>query len=65
PRAEPQERVPRPLWSCLVAVAAGDAGLVDPAVVRARFGSHMTFDAASKIYEDAKEVMRSRTLRRL
>ncbi|MDP8900409.1 MAG: hypothetical protein M3N33_04545 [Actinomycetota bacterium] len=63
PTAEPQESVPRPLWSCLVAVAAGDAGLVDPAVVRGRFGSHTAFDAASKIYEDAKGVMRSRTLR--
>lgn len=63
PRAEPQQSVPRPLWSCLVAVAAGDAGLVDPAVVRGRFGSHTAFDAASKIYEDAKGVMRSRTLR--
>lgn len=63
PRAEPQQSFPRPLWSCLVAVAAGDAGLVDPAVLRGRFGSHTAFDAASKIYEDAKEVMRSRTLR--
>lgn len=52
----------RPLWHHLVAVSAADAGLIDPARVRARLGHQPEHRVALDTYSAVKSALRSRTL---
>jgi hypothetical protein len=52
----------RPLWHHLVAVSAADAGLIDPARVRARLGHQPEHRVALDTYDAVKSSLRSRTL---
>ena len=52
----------RPLWYHLVAVSAADAGLIDPAHIRAQLGRQPEHHAALEAYHAAKSLSRSLTL---
>jgi hypothetical protein len=52
----------RPLWYHLAVVSAADAGLIDPAHVRARFGSQTEHRVSLEAYQGAKDLSRSLTL---
>lgn len=52
----------RPLWYHLAVVSAADAGLIDPAHVRARFGRQTEHRASLEAYQAAKTLSRLLTL---
>jgi hypothetical protein len=52
----------RPLWYHLAVVSAVDAGLIDPAHARTRFGSQTEHHASLEAYKAAKTLSRLLTL---
>jgi hypothetical protein len=61
-RGEQTDDRVRPLWYHLAVVSAADAGLIDPAQVRARFGRQTGHHVSLEAYQAAKNLSRSLTL---